>query len=275
MLTRIVLRPVVVAIALSMFVTARAGAQITVPGKTVRESEARPGDRYSGSFVVANSSDEPQEVKLYQTDYFTTADGINSYGPAGSSPRSNGKWVSVGGSTLIIPPHASRDIAYTVVVPADSSLAGTYWSMVMVEGVPRASAESRQASRTQPNVQAAVVTRIRYAVQIVTHVGPAVKPEARFAAPAVRATKDGGKVLVFDVINAGIRSFAPSFALELYAEDGTRVTATSATREITYPGTSLRQQFKLGALPPGTYRALVTMDAGHDAVFGAQYTLKL
>ena len=49
----------------------------------------------------------------------------------------------------------------------------------------------------------------------------------------------------------------------------------SAVREITYPGTSLREQFDLGTLPAGRYRALVTMDAGHDAVFGGQYTLKL
>jgi hypothetical protein len=262
-------------VALSLLAVPPARAQISVQGKTIRESESRPGDIYSGSFVVVNSSSEPQEAKVYQTDYSTSADGRNAYGPAGSSPRSNGKWVAVGGATLIVPPQSSREVPFTVTVPADPTLAGTYWSMVMVEGVPRASAESRQPSRAQPAVQAAVVTRIRYAVQIVTHVGPATKPAARFAAPTVRTAKDGGKVLAFDVINAGTRSFAPAFALELYAEDGARVKSAAAVREITYPGTSLRQQFDLGALPAGTYRALVTMDAGHDAVFGAQYTLKL
>lgn len=258
-----------------MLAASPAHAQISVQGKTIRESDARPGDTYSGSFVIVNSSSEPQEAKLYQTDYFTSADGTNSYGPAGASSRSNGKWVSFSGSSIILPPQSSREIAFSVAVPADQALAGTYWSMVMVEGVPRTSAESSQPFRTQPTVQAAVVTRIRYAVQVVTHVGPATKPEARFAAPTVRATKEGSKVLAFDVLNAGIRSFAPSFTLELYSEDGARVKSAAAIREITYPGTSLRQQFDLGALPTGTYRALVTMDAGHDAVFGAQYTLKL
>ena len=252
-----------------------ASAQVSVEGSTVREQRAQPGETYAGSFTVVNASDEAQQARIYQTDYLTDAAGTNSYAPAGTTSRSNGGWVSVRPSTLTVPPHSTREVAFTVTVPSGRPLSGSYWSMVMVEGVPRGSAESTLPGRPSRQVQTAVVARIRYAVQIVTQVGAPTRPIASFAAPAVHSAAGGTKELQVDVANGGIRSFAPAFTLEVYASDGTRVARTAASREILYPGTSLRQRFNLGTLGAGTYRALVTLDAGDDAVFGAQYTLKL
>jgi hypothetical protein len=263
------------ALTASLFALTSLSAQVSVEGNTVREQRAQPGESYSGSFTVVNSSAEPQEAKLYQTDYLTSADGSNAYGPPGSSPRSNAAWIKITPSALVIPPRSSRQITFDVTVPAGQPLSGSYWSMVMVEGVPRGSGESTLPAGSTRKVQAAVVTRIRYAVQMITQIGAATKPVARFEAPAVQAAADGTKALQVDIANTGIRSFTPAFTLEVYAEDGTRVTSSAASREVLYPGTSLRQRFTLGTLHPGTYRALVTLDAGDDTVFGAQYTLKL
>lgn len=268
-------RTLVAALALPLVHASTAAAQVSVEGSTVRDRRAQPGETYSGTFTVANASAEPQEARIYQTDYVTNAAGANTYGPAGTTPRSNGAWVSVTPATVVVPPRSTREVTFTVTVPADRSLSGSYWSMVMVEGLPRGSAESTLSSDPNHHVQAAVVTRVRYAVQVITQVGAPAKPVATFQAPAVRSAADGTKELQVDVANAGIRSFTPAFTMELYAQDGTRVAHVAASREILYPGTSLRQRFALGALGAGTYRALVTLDAGDDTVFGAQYTLKL
>lgn len=268
-------RSLLAAVAASICAATPLAAQISVDGNTVREQRAQPGETYSGTFIVQNASAEPQEAKLYQTDYFTKADGTNLYGQPGSSPRSNAGWIRVTPSVLVIPPRSTREVSFTVTVPTGQPLAGSYWSMVMVETVPHGSGESTLPAGATRKVQTAVVARIRYAIQVVTQLGAATKPVATFEAPAVHAVADGTKALQVDVANTGIRSFAPAFTLEVYAEDGTRVTSAAATREMLYPGTSLRQRFRLGALPPGTYRALVTLDAGDDTVFGAQYTLKL
>jgi hypothetical protein len=275
MFTATIRRSMAAPLSASLLALVPAAAQVSVEGNTVREQRAQPGETYSSVFSVVNASAEPQQAKVYQTDYLTNAAGTNTYGSAGTSPRSNGAWVTVAPSTLVLPPHSSREVTISVTVPADRSLSGSYWSMVMVEGVPRGSAESTLPGGTTRQVQAAVVTHIRYAVQVITQVGATTKPVATFEAPAVRNVSDGTKELQVDVANSGIRSFAPAFTLEVYAPDGTRVTRAEASREILYPGTSLRQRFRLGALAAGTYRALVTLDAGDDTVFGAQYTLKL
>jgi hypothetical protein len=250
------------------------GGQVSVESNSIKERQARPGETYVGVFVVKNSTAQSQEARLYQTDYAASADGTNNYSQPGSMARSNARWISLGPSRIVVPPNASLDVPFTVAVPSTVPLSGSYWSMVMVETVPRGSRESALPGRT-PQQTMGITVRFRYAVQIVTHVGGDVKRDAKFEAPTVQIAADSSRELQFDLKNTGNLSFTPAFTVELYAEDGSHVKTLKATREITYPGGSLRQRFPLGKLPRGKYRAMVTVDVGEDAVFGAQYTLNL
>jgi hypothetical protein len=253
-------------------------AQISISSPSVMEQLASPGESYTGTVLLRNRSAEVQEAKIYQTDYLTFADGTTSYGEAGSTPRSNARWITIQPTYVSVPPHQTVEVAYTVRVPgaSASALAGSYWSMIMVEGIPKGSAESRvgAAAAAQRKVQVGIVTRLRYAVQVVTNIGATGSRKVQFANPKTVATA-GGKELQFDLLNTGERAYAPRISLELYTEAGEQAAVRTTTRELTYPGTSLRQSFDLGGLAAGRYRALVVVDAGGDDVFGAQFTIAL
>ena len=66
----------------------------------------------------------------------------------------------------------------------------------------------------------------------------------------------------------------PEMYVELFDERGASVGTFRGALYRMYPGTSVRQSIDLTTVPPGTYKALVVVDAGADDVFGAQYTLK-
>jgi hypothetical protein len=184
--------------------------------------------------------------------------------------------VSFTPSSVIIPAHAEVPVEVTVRVPAAAAmpLAGTYWSALMVEGIPKGSAES---SRAEPKARVTVglETTMRYAVQFATHIQDTGLRKMDFAGTKVIATPLGAKTLQFDVQNSGERAYRPLLRTELYNEQGTLVGKFENQRGLLYPGSSLRQQHDLGTVPPGTYKALVIADTGGDEVFGAQYTLKL
>jgi hypothetical protein len=255
-----------------------AGAQVGVDGNTIKERQARPGETYSGVFAVKNSTAEPQEARIYQTDYFTNAEGTTIYGEPGSSPRSNARWIALGPARIVIPPYQIAQVPYTVRVPSGSPLSGTYWSLVMVEAVPRGSAESGLPTPPRGRAQGPAVgvsMRFRTAVQIVTDIDIAAKRDVKFGAPAVLVAKDSSQALQFDLQNTGNLAFGPVFTVEVYAADGSHVKTLTARRAIIYPGTSIRQQFVLGRLPAGKYRTIVTVDAGGTTVFGAQYAFRL
>lgn len=266
------LRAALAALALACALPAAGAAQVAVLDDAVQERAARPGETYEGVLRVRNTTGAPLEVKVYLTDYAFDADGGTDYPPAGSLPRSSARWVGLGTSALRLAAGETAQVPYRVAVPAGAG-DGSYWTMVMVEPLQAGDAE---ATRPAPaRGQVGLRAKMRFGVQLATHVGPpAAGTELAFAAP--RAVASGGRrALEVDVRNPGARAVRPALRLELFDRDGNAVARVEAVRGLLYPGTSLRHSFDLGAVPAGTYHALVVGDAGGDRLFGARYDLAL
>lgn len=247
----------------------RAQAQIAVVGSTVEERVVAPGESYIGSIVVRNLTKQDQPVRIYQTDYRFFADGTSHFDSAGSTPRSNAPWITPTVRSLLVPPSSEMTVTYAVKVPPSDSLVGTYWSAVMVEGAPT---EPGRSSGGRPQVGVGAV--MRYAVQIASHIKTTGSRKVTFANTKFVANADSTKAFELDVINAGERAYRPALWIEVYDEQGTLKANARQERGLLYPGSSLKQTFQLGALAPGTYRAVVFADSGEDAVFASQFTLK-
>ena len=65
-----------------------------VIGGLTYEHTATPGEEYTGEIILRNHSEDPEEVKVYQTDYFFYADQRVIYGDPGKLPRSNASWIT-------------------------------------------------------------------------------------------------------------------------------------------------------------------------------------
>jgi hypothetical protein len=251
---------------------AGAHAQVAVTSPAVQEHDARPGERYQGTIRVRNTTGRPQQARIYLADYAFQADGVTRYGAPGSSPRSNAAWITVSPSSVTVPAGQEVTVAYSVAVPEGRPLTGTFWSMVMVEalgdGAPAAGAP--RGARVSLGVR----PTIRYGVQVATTIAGTGTRKAEFAGTRAEGSA-AGKALEFDVLNSGDLAFRPALRLELFDEQGAPAGKFEAKRGLVYPGTSVRQRFELGALPAGTYQALVVADTGGDEVFGARYRLKL
>lgn len=253
-----------------------ATAQVSVIGELSNDKEARPGERYEGSISVRNDSNEPQEVKIYQTDYLFFRDGSNTYGDPGSIARSNAKWISFNPSFVNVPPQSVVAINYTVTVPPESEtmkLVGSYWSMLMVEGIAKGSAESA-AQKDPKKTQMGIRQTIRYGIQIATHIAQTGTKKVNFVDTKLIPNEQGKRYLQVDVENDGDIWIRPEVFVELFDEKGTSKGKFSGVRYRMYPGTSVRQMIDLTSVQAGTYKALVVVDAGGDDVYGAEYTLK-
>lgn len=241
-------------------------AQVSVISSTLEERQAAPGERYTGTVRVRNTTDRPQQARVYQTDYLFLADGRTFYEQPGTAPRSNAAWVQFNPSQLTLAPGEEAAVAYTVSVPAGGAVRGSYWSVLMVE-----TAQPQPARTAQRGV--GITPSIRYAVQVATHVGQA---ERRIALEGARLTgEDGSRALEVDVVNTGEQADRLELRVDLFDAEGAPAGRLSSSRGLVYPGTSIHQRFEFPALPAGTYRALLVVDTGADEVFGAEYTLKL
>lgn len=251
-------------------------AQVSVIGDLSRDEEVRPGQIVEGVILVKNDTPEIQEAKIYQTDYSFHFSGTNAYDDPGTVPRSNARWIAFSPAFVTLPPNATVAVNYTVAVPRDpsGSLVGTYWSMIMVEGIAKGSPESTQPA-PRAKTQMGIAQTMRYAIQIATTLGSSGSINVKFINAAITKREDGSRVLQADIENAGERFIRPTVYVELFDEAGLSRGRYDGTRFRMYPGTSVRQTFDLSSLPPGTYKALLVVDAGGDEAFAAQYTLNL
>jgi hypothetical protein len=258
------------AIAILCVLPARVTSQIAVVGSTVEERVAAPGESYLGTIVVRNLTRQDQPVRIYQTDYLFFADGTSHFEDPGTTAHSNAKWITPTVRSLLVPPASEMTVTYTVKVPPTDSLVGTYWSMIMVEGTPT---EAGRSSGGRPQVGVGAV--MRYAVQVATHIKATGSRKVSFANSHLLGNPtDSTKSFELEVRNVGERAYRPALWIEVYDEQGTLKANARQERGLLYPGTSLKQTFALGKLPPGTYRAIVFADSGEDAVFASQFTLK-
>ena len=252
-----------------------AEAQIAVRSSLSDDREVAAGVTYEGTVTVANTSAHAQQAKVYLTDYHFEADGTNAYDEPGTTARSNAAWVRFSPSVLTLPPGESGAVQYTVTVPAEAAAeGGSYWSLLMVEAVPPDAPESTLgAGGAEPVYGVRPVTR--YGVQVATHVRGTGRVAVDFAGTEVVLDEQGGHRLRVDVANTGTRMVRPEVWAEVFDATGASAGRREGRTSRIYPGTSVRQVLDLGALPRGTYKALVVVDAGEDHVYGAEYVLDL
>jgi hypothetical protein len=248
-----------------------ANAEISIEGGLTQEKDLHPGETYQGVLMIKNQDEKPQELKVYQTDYFFNYQGQTTYGEPGKETRSNAAWITFSPQRFSIPPLAEATINYTIKVPDDKALAGAYWSMLMVEQIAESSPEA--GAKIEKKLTLGRTQFMRYGIQMVTTVGDAGKRHVRYV--QIKLLKDKDEVfLQVDVENDGETFIRPQLWAELLTLEGTSLGKFKGDQFRLFPGTSKRFKIDIPNVSPGTYKALVFADCGDKDVSGIMYTLK-
>lgn len=236
--------------------------------------EVSPGSTVSDKIILANNTDTATRVRVYQTDYFFKAGGDAKYDPPGSHNRSNGKWITLGGTEIItVLPKSQLELPYTIKVPEKVNAAGTYWSMIMLEPL-----DETDARITPPTADRSLTIKqvFRYAVQLITNVQPGnSKASLALTEPKIERDKDGRYGLSVTLLNDGEIAQRPNVYAEVYNGAAQLVGRVEGVTGRVYPGTSTRQKFVFPTLPEGAYQVLVVSDNGDQNVYGVRYNFNV
>lgn len=254
--------------------TATSQAQITVRGRLAHDLDVLPGQTVSGEVTIDNETNQAQQARIYLRDYLFFADGTNAYDPPGSAERSNAPWIQFSPENVTIPPGASATVSYSLSMP-DSIGTGSWWSILMVEGVDPNSAESTVGEEAADERELGFRQVTRYGVQLASHVRTGSDRNVTFDRIQLVADEEGNTWFHADVINTGSLMMHPNVYMRVFAEDGSELGPFEGVQYRLYPGTSVQQRIDLSSLEPGIYQALLIVDDGDDAVFGGQYELTL
>jgi hypothetical protein len=255
---------------LFIFAAAMLFANINIEGKLTHEFAAGAGDSLSGSIIIRNNGDKAEEVKIYQKDYSSVAGGIHNYLDAGTNPRSNTGWITISPKKFFIQAGEAYIAYFSISIPSDETLAGTYWSILMVEAIPEQSPES--SNYNPDNTGLGVQTVLRYGIRMITHINDSgtVSPEV---ISANLMHEEDKLFLVLDIKNAGSRLLRINTWAELHNSLGEFSGKFEGDHLAIFPASSIRFKVDLTGIPPETYKALLVLDCGGDNVFGINYDL--
>lgn len=249
---------------LSVLLPFTSRASIEVVGSLRHVHKGVAGEVYKGEIKVQNTGATDQEIKVYQTDLLYNYKDYTYYNTPVSQKRSNAKWIKFSPKTTVVKAHTSIYIQYTVTIPKSDTLKGTYWSVIMVEGV----------TPIVPNQKGVTInTVIRYAIQVVTDMKNKGVGKLTFLKPTM--VKEGKQLfLAIDLENKGQHFIAPDLTIKIFDRDGNMVKELTAPRKGIFPTCSTRFRFNLEGLKSGqTYQTVIVAQGEGQDVFGLNYKL--
>jgi hypothetical protein len=251
---------------LAMLPTLNSLGNILVLNGLTHEFKVLQGEVKTGFIELKNLSDVAQSVQLYKRDYWYSYNGENRNDEPGTLARSNAKWIEINPTFITLQPDESTTVEYSITVPSVDSLKGSYWSVIMVEGL------------TPPDTSKAkgikINTVIRYAIQIVTSIGDSGTRNLSFLNFNLDKQKEKTELSV-DIENTGEWMLRPELSLEVYNTDGESAGVIKAEKRKLYPGTSARIILDLTKLKAGKYSGVLIADCGDDYVFGSNLSLEI
>jgi len=242
-------------------------AAIVVLNGLTHELRVQPGETYRGSITIRNNGKKAKSVRVYQRDYWFNYKGESKHDQPGTLERSNGGWISFNPVLLKLEAKENATIDFEVAVPDNDSLTGTYWSVIMVEGIT-----PPDTSGVKKGIR--INTAIRYAVQIITNIGNTGKSDIQFLGLEL-AHENEKNVLHVVIENTGERVLRPEMNLELFDESGNSAGIIKSDLRVTFPGTSIMSTLILDGIKPGSYTGVLIADCGEDNLFGSNLSLEI
>lgn len=252
---------------LAFIISINAFASVEVIGSLKQVFNSNAGDVTKGQITIQNSEDIDQEVRIYQTDLLYNFQDQTFYDEPGANKRTNANWIQYSPKTVVLKAKESRNVEFEISIPKSDTILGTYWSVIMVEGV----SPIDPTSAGELNIR----TSTRYAVLLVNEIQNRGKGILKFYEPTLVKEEDGKKLyLAVDLLNEGDRYIGPEVTMELFDEDGNKVKTITTPKRGIYPATSTRFKLDLTGLPAKkTYTAMIVAAGQDEDVFGLEYTL--
>jgi len=242
------------------------GSIIVLNGLT-HENQGQPGESYRGTIQIQNTAAKEKSVRVYLKDYWFSYTGESRHDPAGTLERSNSGWLTFNPELVNLAPNEMSTIDFEVKIPMNDSLKGTFWSVIMVEGIV-----PPDTSKTEMGVK--IKTAIRYAVQIVTNIGTTGVSDLQFL--GMELAKDNeNNILDVVVENTGERILKPELSVELFDINGNTVGIVRSDRRKTYPGTSIKITLNIEGIKPGKYTGVLVADCDEDHIFGTNLEIEI
>lgn len=257
-------RGFLVGVGLGFVSVAQAGNIVLVSDMTTAHSAA-PGSVVRGVLEVRNTGEVSETLSVTLKDFATRAPDTRDILQSDTTDRSLGSWLTLEQDALTVPPGQLRSIPYQIQVPDQPDLAGSYWTILMLEegSTPTIATAGSMSLLQRSRIASRVLVNVSGGSRVVTFTASGIEQQG------------AGTVFYTDIENTGTTALPLAPKLELYDQRGRKQATYQGQQATLYPGSSWRYSIDLTAAPPGDYTAILIADGGEGALFGARHPVHL
>ena len=243
-------------------------AEISVVNGLIHEYKIEEGKSYRGIIEIQNTGETAQPVKVLKNDFLCNSEGQVFYEKPVKHERSNAGWIKLRTTYIVLNPGEKYRLVYQVDVPDSMSLSGSYWSVIIVEPVEEVHLDKKVNTLN-------VLTRVRYAVQVVCTTSKVAKAEVKFEKTVITKIQ-GSRYLVVDLEDTGELFHRAKVTGEFYdAGSGARKGVYKSNLQSLFPNTSRRYMIDITDLEAGKYKGVLLADCEGENVFGLDMMLNI
>lgn len=214
------------------------------------------GKTITGIIKLKNTKDTEQRIIIYFNDLFQECGEATILTADNTHERSILKWLSTNINERVLKPKEEYELLYTIEVPNDANLNGSYWGVLMIE-------IEKPIKEDELEYGVKLESKVRYGIQIITDIKERTVSELDFYNIEINDS-ESSKVINVDIQNKGIFYVQPTLVLEVFNENGEQSKKQEVKFKKIYPGYCKAFSLDISDLPKGAYNAVLVADYGEN-----------
>ncbi|PIB34031.1 hypothetical protein BFP72_00590 [Reichenbachiella sp. 5M10] len=248
--------------------TLQSQGSVTVLNGLSHMYSGQSGEEIRGHVVLLNTSDQTERVRFELNEAIFSCDSSRVFTNREAHSQSSSAWFASDVMDKELAPNEQYIYDYSIHIPEDESLQGSYWTVLMVSVENSVSAEQLMSG-------VSIDSKVRYAIGLMTHVNAFDQVQLDFDDVELALdTLDYAQALDIRLKNDGQFIEGVSLILEVYDMDGEKVTDIYSDRNMVFPGVCKRYLMDISSLPDGEYYCLLLANA-RDEYAGTSISLTL
>jgi hypothetical protein len=216
------------------------------------------GETVSGSVQLYNPTHRPLNVRISQADFVYNERDERFFIEPGKYARSNANWIRYTGLHTI-PPFETYNFTFSVSVPNQRELVGSYWSILFIE-------EDIHLFDTHNDI----VFQMRFAVLVINNIRNTGDIDFNFN--DIVFTNDSVSLILH---NTGSLWFETTIKIDIFNDNAQLIGRYSFEGNSILPGLGRVFNFPIQTMISGNYHAVIVAEVGDNQIFGHQVSFTI
>lgn len=243
-------------------------ATIVVVNGLTHIYNANDGEIVTGEILLVNNGETAERVTFSTNEALFSCTKARFFSKNQSHNQSSTNWFEGNLNEITMESRQKFIYRFNIVVPKDSKLKGSYWSMLMIH-------VEKPISEEFLTQKIGLDTKIRYAVALITNVNAQGKINIIFQDILLKKdVKSNSKKLDIKILNESLFVEGVKLSLEIYTLKGQKINAFTTDRNIAFPRFCRDFLIDISALPRGDYECVLIADARKE-FFGTNIRLTI